>query len=127
MRGVDLFRAAVIEAMGDYKAVYALAPIMDVAKLDGPLQEDAVLAMGKIGDTRALPVLQDLQKSAPKVRQPAVAASICLLGINCASHETFVVDTVNFSVKNIGYQDLLRASSRALGALAASGREDAAA
>jgi HEAT repeat protein len=126
MRGVDLYRAAVIESLGDYKAAYALPSIIDVAKLDGPLQEDAVLAMGKIGDRRALPVLQDLQKSAPKVRQPAVAAAICLLGINCASHQTFVVDTVNFSVKNIGYQDLLRASARALGALAASGRDDAA-
>jgi len=127
MRGVDLYRAAVIEALGDYKAVYALAPIMDVAKLDGPLQEDAVLAMGKIGDKRALPVLQDLQKSAPKVRQPSVAAAICLLGINCASHQTYVIDTVNFSVKTIGYQDLLRASARALGALAASGGDEAAA
>lgn len=126
MRGQDLYRSAVIDALGDYKATYALAPIGDVAKLDGPLQEDAILALGKLGDKRALEVLQGLQKSAPRVRQPAVAAAICLLGINCASHEKFVVDTMQFALANIGFQDLLRAASRALAALAISGRQDAA-
>ena len=126
LRGIDLYRSAVIDALGDYRAAYALAPMMEVAKLDGPLQEDAILAIGRIGDKRALGVLQELQRTAPRVRQPAVAAAICLLGINCASHQKFVADTVEFSIANIGYQDLLRASARALGALAASGREDAA-
>jgi len=98
-----------------------------VAKRDGPLQEDAILAMGKLGDRRALEVLVGLQKSASRVRQPAVAASICLLGLNCESHQKFVVDTVNFAIANQGFQDLLRAASRALGTLAASGKQDAAA
>jgi len=87
MRGQDAYRGGVIEALGDYKGVYALAPITEVAKLDGPLQEDAILALGKIGDKRALETLQGLQKSASRVRQPAVAASICLLGINCDLHQ----------------------------------------
>jgi len=126
LRGQDLYRSTLIEALGDYHAAYALGPIMDVAKRDGPLQEDAILAMGKVGDKRALEVLEGLQKTASRVRQPAVAASICLLGINCASHQKFVVDTVNFAIANSGFQDLLRAASRALGALAASGRQDAA-
>lgn len=126
LRGQDLYRGAVIEALGDYRAVYALTPIIEVAKRDGPLQEDAVLAMGKLGDRRALEALQGLQKSAPRVRQPAVAASICLLGINCESHQKFVVDTMTFAIANQGFQDLHRAASRALGALAASGRQDAA-
>jgi HEAT repeat protein len=126
MRGQDLYRSAVIDALGDYRAVYALAPISDVAKLDGPLQEDAILALGKLGDKRALEVLQGLQRSAPRARQPAAAAAICLLGINCVSHQKFVVDTMTFALGNIGFQDLLRASARALGALAISGREDAA-
>jgi HEAT repeat protein len=125
MRGQDLYRSAVIDALGDYKASYAFAPISEVAKLDGPLQEDAILALGKLGDKRALEVLQGLQKSAPRVRQPAVAAAICLLGINCGSHEKFIVDTMQFALVNIGFQDLLRASSRALAVLAVSGREDA--
>jgi HEAT repeat protein len=100
---------------------------MEVAKLDGPLQEDAILALGKIGDKRALETLVGLQKTAPRVRQPTVAAAICLLGTNCESHQKFVIDTMNFSVKNLGYQDLLRTSTRALAAIAASGRQDAAA
>jgi HEAT repeat protein len=126
MRGQDLYRSAVIEALGDYHAAYALAPISSVAKLDGPLQEDAILAIGKIGDKRALEVLQGLQKTGSRVRQPAVAASICLLGFNCESHQKFIVDTMNFGIKNLGFQDLLRAASRALGTLAASGRQEAA-
>jgi len=71
MRGQDVYRAGVIEALGDYKATYALAPLLEVAKLDGPLQEDAILAIGKIGDKRALETLQGLQKSASRARQPA--------------------------------------------------------
>ena len=126
MRGQDLYRAALIDALGDYRAAYAYAPISEVAKLDGPLQEDAVLALGKIGDKRALQVLQGLQRTAPRARQPAVAAAICLLGINCESHQKFVTDTMNFALKNIGFQDLLRASAKALAALAVAGREDAA-
>jgi HEAT repeat protein len=125
MRGQDLYRGAVIEALGDYKAAYAYAPIAEVAKQDGPLQEDAVLALGKIGDKRALEILQGLQKSAPRVRQPAIAAAICLLGINCASHQKFVTDTMNFAVANIGFQDLLRASAKSLAAIAVSGHADA--
>jgi HEAT repeat protein len=126
MRGQDVYRGAVIEALGDYRAAYALAPIMNVAKLDGPLQEDAILATGKIGDKRALPVLIDLQKTAARVRQPAVSASICLLGVNCESHQKFVIDTMHFAAANIGFQDLLRSASRALAAIAVSGRMDAA-
>lgn len=125
MQGQDLFRSAVIEAAGDYKAAYALAPLMEVAKLDGPLQDDAVLALGKIGDTRALEVLASLQRTAPRERQPAVAAAICLLGVNCASHEPFLAQTLRFAMDNIGYQPLLRAAARGLAALGAAGREEA--
>jgi len=126
MRGQDLYRSAVIDALGDYRGAYAYAPIAEVSKLDGPLQEDAILALGKIGDKRALEVLQGLQRTAPRVRQPAVAASICQLGINCESHQKFVIDTLHFALANIGFQDLARASARALGALAVAGRESAA-
>jgi HEAT repeat protein len=127
MKGQDVYRGAVIEALGDYRAAYAFAPILEVAKQDGPLQEDAILSLGKLGDRRALEALQGLQKSAPRVRQPAVAAAICLLGLNCDLHEKFVVDTMTFAASQIGFQDLLRASSRALAALAAAGRADDAA
>jgi HEAT repeat protein len=126
MKGQDLFRSAVIEALGDYKAVYALQPITAVAKLDGPLQEDAILALGKIGDKRSLPTLAGLQQSAPKNLQPEIAAAICLLGTNCDLHQRYILESLTFGVKNIGYQELLRSSAKALGALAQEGHADAA-
>lgn len=126
MRGDDLFRSAVIEALGDYKGAYALAPIMQVAQQDGPLQEDAVLALGKIGDKRALGTLEAIQKSAPRVRQPPIAAAFCLMGVNCDSHLPFIVNTAKFAAANTGFQDLLRAAARSLGALGAAGHENAA-
>ena len=46
MRGVDFFRSAVIEALGAHKAVYALDEISKIAQLEGPLQDDAVRAIG---------------------------------------------------------------------------------
>lgn len=125
MQGQDLFRSAVIEAAGDYRAAYALTPLMEVARLDGPLQDDAVLALGKIGDKRALDVLASLQRSAPRERQPAIAAAICLLGVNCASHEPFLEQTLHFAIDTVGYQPLLRAAARGLAALGAAGHEEA--
>lgn len=126
MKGQDLFRAAVIEALGDYKAAYALQPITAVSKLDGPLQEDAILALGKIGDKRSLPTLAGLQQTAPKNLQPEIAAAICLLGTNCDLHQRFILESLTFASKNIGYQELLRSSAKALAALAQEGRADAA-
>jgi HEAT repeat protein len=126
MRGHDYFRSAVIEALGDYKAAYALTPLTDVAKLDGPLQDDAVLALGKIGDKRSLETLAALQRTAPRLVQPAIAAGICLLGVNCSSHQSYLEQTLTFAVANTGYQDLLRAAASGLGALAVEGHESAA-
>src|SRR5439155_208518 len=84
-RGEDFFRSAVIEALGDYKAQYAIDTITAVAKLEGPLQDDAALALGKIGDKRALETLAAIQRTAPRPTQPSIAAAICLLGVNCES------------------------------------------
>src|SRR5688572_30632417 len=127
MRGQDLFRSVVIEALGDYRATYALQPITDVARLDGPLQDDAVLAIGRLGDKRGLVVLAELQRTAPRNLQPSIAASICLLGSNCASHEGYLVDTMKFAIANPGYQELLRAAANGLSALAIAGNKEAAA
>ena len=126
-RGEDFFRSVVIEALGDYKAQYAYEAVAAIAKLDGPLQDDSALALGKIGDKRALEVLAGLQGSAPRTRQPAIAASICLLGVNCGSHEGYLIDTMKFADQNPGYQDLLRGAATGLGALAVAGRAESAA
>ncbi len=124
-RGEDFFRGAVIEALGDYKAQYAVPAILEVAKLDGPLQDDAVLALGKIGDKSTLETMAALQRSAPRNRQPSIASAICLLGVNCESHENFTVETLKFTDTNPGFQELLRSSASGLAALGVSGRATA--
>jgi HEAT repeat protein len=125
MKGQAFFRSVVIEALGDYHAAYAIAPLTEVAKIDGPLQIDAALALGKIGDKRSLPLLSGLQRTAPKESQPAIAAAICLLGVNCESHEPYLANTLKFGIDTIGYQELVRGASSGLAALAVSGRETA--
>ncbi|MSO29896.1 MAG: HEAT repeat domain-containing protein [Acidobacteria bacterium] len=128
-RGEDYFRGAVIEALGDYKGLYAFDALVAVAKLDGPLQDDAALALGKIGDRRALETLAMLQKTAPRQTQPTLAAAICLLGVNCGSHENYLIETLKFanSHPNLGFQELLRGAAAGLGALAVAGGHDEAA
>ena len=121
--GHDFFRSEVIQALGDYKAAYALSAITQVAKLEGPLQDDAILAIGKIGDRQSLETLAAVQRSAPRAVQPAVAAAICLVGSNCDAHERYLVESLRFAIGNIGYQELLRSASKGLAALAVGGRE----
>ncbi len=95
-----------------------------MVKLDGPLQDDSATALGKIGDKRALETLSALQGSAPRTKQPAIAAAICLLGVNCASHETYLINTLKFTDENPGYQELLRGAASGLGALGVNGRTE---
>jgi HEAT repeat protein len=124
-RGEDFFRSVVIEALGDYKATYAFDAVNGIAQLDGPLLDDAALALGKFGDSRALATLAGLQRTAPRAAQPFVAAAICLLGTNCGSHENYLIQTLKFSDQNIGYQELLRGAASGLGALGVAGRDTA--
>jgi HEAT repeat protein len=120
-RGQDFFRSVVIEALGDYKAQYAVDALLDIVRIDGPLQSDTAIALGKIGDKRALDVLATLQRTAAKSSQPYVAAALCLLGTNCEIHRQFLADTLRFAARNPGYQDSLRASAAALAQLAVAG------
>ena len=76
MRGQDDFRSGLIAALGDYRASYALNAIIDVAKLEGPLQDDAVVAAGKIGGDAVRPLLIELQRNGSRAIQPAVAAAM---------------------------------------------------
>jgi HEAT repeat protein len=124
VQGQDLFRSAVIEALGDHKGAYASPPLTELAKLEGPLQDDAVVALGKIGDKASLAVFAALQRSAPRETQPAIAGSICLLGVNCSTHIRYLADTVRFAIANPGFQELLRAGAGALAVLAARGQEE---
>jgi HEAT repeat protein len=125
-RGEDYFRSAVIEALGDYKATYAFDALTAIARLEGPLQDDAALALGKIGDKRAIETLAGLQRSAPRQTQPSLAAAICLLGINCETHRNFLFETLKFADRNLGFQELLRGAAMGLGALGVAGQPEAA-
>jgi len=124
-RGVDFFRSTVIEALGDYKLAWAVPQLSEVAKLEGPLQDDAAIALGKIGDKESLPVLAGLQRSAPRETQPAIAASICLLGVNCQSHVGYLQKILSFAENNPGFQELLRGASSGLSAIAIKGDAEA--
>ena len=125
-RGEDFFRSAVIEALGDFKAQYALDALLAVAKLDGPLQDDAAIALGKIGDKRALDTLAAIQRTAPRTAQPSIATAICLLDVNCESHQSYLIETLKFADTNPGFQEMLRGAAAGLGALAVAGHADAA-
>ena len=124
-RGQDFFRSSAIEALGDYKAGYAFDAIDAVAKLDGPLQEDAAIAIGRIGDRRGLATLAGLQKTAPAARQPSIAAAICLLGVECSAHMDFLAQSLSYAEKNAGYQNLLRSAAAGLAAVALAGHPQA--
>jgi len=125
MRGQDYFRSSVIEALGDYRITAALPRLVEVAKIEGPLQDDAVLALGKLGDRTALGPLAELQRTGSQVLQPSVAAAICLLGQNCSSHLGFIQKTLGFAEDFPGYQDLIRSSAAGLGAIGSGGNRDA--
>jgi HEAT repeat protein len=124
-RGLDFFRSTVIEAIGDYKIAAALPRLIEIAKIDGPLQDDAVTAIGKIGDKNSLGALAALQQSAPKEAQPAIAAAICLMGTNCTAHIGYLEKTLTFADTYPGYQDLLRGAAAGLGHIARQGNEEA--
>lgn len=125
VRGEDSFRGAVIEALGDFRATYALREIADVAALDGPLQDDAITAIGKLGDVSMRATLASLQKTVPPDLLPTVAAALCLIGVECEAQFAYLTKTLTFAATTEGYQPLLRGAVHALAVLAASGHADA--
>jgi hypothetical protein len=125
MRGEDYFRGSVIEALGDYQAAWAREGIAKVAMLAGPLQDDAIIALGKIGSRDSLAVLATLQKDARDETQPSLAVATCLITKDCAAHIEYLTKTVTFAAGDQKYQSLLRSASFALGALARRGDKQA--
>ena len=123
-RGVDFFRGAVIEALGDRGATYALDALMVVASAFGPLQDDAVLALTRIADPRALWSIAALQGVDPEL-EPMVSAAAAAFGADRDAHFRFLVDTFKFSVAAGDERDLVRAAAAGLGALATTGDTEA--
>ncbi|BCS31330.1 hypothetical protein TBR22_A05300 [Luteitalea sp. TBR-22] len=125
MRGVDFFRSAVIEALGAHKATWAFDELTRIAQLDGPLQDDAVRAIGLLGDKRGLTTLAAVQRAASRELQPTIAAAICGLGSNCDGHARFIRESLDYAAHNLGYQELARSAATALADLSALGRAEA--
>jgi HEAT repeat protein len=124
-RGDDYFRGAVIESLGDFDGKYALAEITEVAKFEGPLQDDAITALGKIGDASSATFLATLQKTAPREVQPTIFAALCLLGSGCPAAEEYLRKTLTFAATTDGYAALLRGAVHATGMLATRGQAPA--
>ncbi|HEU4690957.1 MAG TPA: HEAT repeat domain-containing protein [Vicinamibacterales bacterium] len=82
-RGLDFFRSAVIEALGRHRGVYAVESIVATSRLDGPLQDDALLALGRIGGTRAVDALGEFTKGTPEAAE-MIRAARCLVAEKCA-------------------------------------------
>ncbi len=126
-RGEGYFRGAVIEALGDYGATYAVDALIDIASEDGPLRDDALLALGKIGDGRAVGSLAEVQADADETLQPVVSAAACLLDVDYESQFRYVADVLGYSAQTVDgdNQALLRNAAAGLAALAIAGNRDA--
>ena len=125
LRGEDIYRGAVIEALGDYRGAYALTEIQSVAELEGPLQDDAVTAIGRIGNPTSRPLLVRLQEKGSSTLQPTVSSALCLLGIDCEARRAYLASTLVFASSNPGYELLLSAAVHGLAVLASTGDEKA--
>jgi hypothetical protein len=113
-RGFDFFRIAVIEALGERRAAYAVETIAAAARLDGPIQDDAILALGRIGGARASETLASLKPGSPEVTASLHAAE-CMLGQDCAARVRALVDSATDPRAS---SPAARAAITALGAIA---------
>lgn len=122
-RGEGHFRSAVIEALGDHGAEYAVDALIAIASQRGSLQDDALLALGKIGDRRAASAVVAAQGVVSDAEQPIVAATACLLGLDCADQMRYLNDALRYGaqVADGGGRELLRNAASGLAALAMQG------
>ena len=115
-RGFDFFRSAVIAALGEHRATYAVKTIIPYTGLEGPLQDDAILALGRIGDRAAIPTLSAL--TAPPEAAPALEAARCLMGDKCEERIAWLAQAARAQERPA----LARATVAAIGVLASEGR-----
>jgi len=116
-RGVDFFRAAAIDSLGRHRAAYAVDAIASVSALEGPLRDDAVLALGRIGGPRARTALAAI-KNPPATLVPTVRAAQCLAGDPCDPIVKTLLDGASAPGASSG---LVRATVTGLSAIAANG------
>ena len=120
-RGLDFFRSAVIEALGRHRATYAVDGIVATSKLEGPLQDDALLALGRIGGTRATAAVGEFTGGTPEAAQ-MIRGVQCLLGNFCAEQITALVAAAS---SEEGRPSTIRGALDALEAVAQSRNEAA--
>jgi HEAT repeat protein len=120
-RGLDFFRSAAIDALGRHRAAYAVDAIAAVAADEGPLQHDAVLALGRIGGARARAALPAPAGAAADVRLTIVGAQ-CLLGDNCQATLKTLADAAAVGTAS---PSVVRAAVNAMSAIAVSGQDAA--
>jgi len=119
-RGLDFFRSAVIDTLGDHRATYAVKTIIPFIELDGALQDDAILALGRIGDRGALPALSGLTKVPPEV-EPSLQAAQCLLGDRCGERIAWLTQTARTETR----MAVWKAAISSLGVVATEGHAEA--
>ena len=126
-RGQGYFRGAVIEALGDHGAIYAVDALIPIIADDGPLHDDALLALGKTGDPRTLAPLRRVQERAGAALQPIVSATACLLDLDCEGQLRYIGEALQYSAATLDVEnpELLRSAASALAALAGAGRREA--
>jgi hypothetical protein len=125
LTGEDLFRGSVIAALGDHRGVFALDELLAVVALDGPLQDDAITAIGRIGNPATRGVIAGLQQTASRELQPTVSAALCLLEVDCPARVRFVIETLQFAGASDEQLPLLRGAVHAAGVLGAAGHGEA--
>jgi hypothetical protein len=78
LRGIDLYRSAVIEALGDYHAAYARRADHGGGEAGRPAPGGRHPAMGKIGDKRALRCCRTAEDGArASASRPSPPRSAC--------------------------------------------------
>ena len=120
-RGLDLFRSAVIDALGRHRGAYAVDAIAGVAALEGPLQDDAILALGRIGGPRASAALAGIAKPTPDLTL-TVRGAQCLLGEQCDATLKALADA---AAQPNASSAVIRAAVTALAAIAMSRNDPA--
>jgi hypothetical protein len=120
-RGLDFFRSAVIDALGRHRAAYAVDGIAATSRLEGPLQDDAVLALGRIGGARATAAMNEFSSGTTEATLMMHAAR-CLIGEMCTDHISALVVAAS---ENDARTSAVRGAIDALEALAQSRNEAA--
>ncbi len=125
LRGEDHFRGSVITALGEHGATFALPELLTVVRLDGPLKDDAITALGRLAVPSSRSVVAGLQKAASPELQPTVSAALCLMGTDCPARVAFVVDTLRYASTAERQTALLRGAVHAAAMLAQGGQDEA--